>query len=393
MGVLVTQSAKTICRVRTCSYGFRIQDTKLTNKSLFKKTMLQVTHSLSILHKLCSLHSRFTVYTTHAWDPIFRCVSFLQPTWICWSCSRLVNQAGKWHGDRRLEWVMALWNWVWGFSVAKSACEISQNSQNINCALRFVLQRENFLHRACEAGCLASLASWHRTLNGTWYTAFLVRHKGLEPELQVLKVASYEFFMQHQIIQTWICFNMMLCDKTMWAFWARNKGDALFICNERRQIHPNIPILWTRIGAIRARSSWSGAPFGGGTKLIADMAFWSPSSTKTFVFGNQSHACCWIAKPSGRTYDQRPQVVDKEASQAGWFWNGATSNMTYDAGKVCFASQHRFTVLTRANLRSFHDFFVTLLSVNYLLIAFIWGFMYLLQKYIIIYHGRNVFCG
>ena len=38
---------------------------KLTNQSLFKKPMLQVTHPLSILHKLCSLHSWFTVYTTH----------------------------------------------------------------------------------------------------------------------------------------------------------------------------------------------------------------------------------------------------------------------------------------------------------------------------------------
>lgn len=95
----------------------------------------------------------------------------------------------------------------------------------------------------------------------------------------------------------------------MWAFWARNTKDDLvtnvrvqtgffiMFCNERRQIHPNIPILW-RIGAIRAtrRSSWAGARFGGRTKLMEDMTF-SPSSIKTFVFSNHSHACADAVMP------------------------------------------------------------------------------------------------
>ena len=61
----------------------------------------------------------------------------------------------------------------------------------------------------------------HRTMNGTWHTAFVV----CCPERPWTVTASAEshkasFFMQHQIIPTWIYFIMMLCDKTMWAFWA-----------------------------------------------------------------------------------------------------------------------------------------------------------------------------
>ena len=160
MGVLVTQSPKIICRIGTWSYGFRIQDTQLTNQSLVKKTCCKL-----LIH--CRYSTNSAVYTVGLPSTLHMrctqfllCVSFLQPTWICWP-SRLVNRAGKWHGDWRAKWVMSLWNWVWDSSVAKSACEISQNINSVTCALRFVLQCEKITSCLWPEAWVVAWPSWH----------------------------------------------------------------------------------------------------------------------------------------------------------------------------------------------------------------------------------------
>ena len=73
----------------------------------------------------------------------------------------LVNRAGKWHGDWRAKWVMSLWNWVWDASVAKSACDISQNINSVTCALRFVLQCEKITSCLWPEAWVVAWPSWH----------------------------------------------------------------------------------------------------------------------------------------------------------------------------------------------------------------------------------------
>ena len=146
------------------------------------------------------------------------------------------------------------------------------------------------------------------------------------------------------------CFFIILWQLLQFWIGSKTKGRQRYTSKYPKSVNTDrrnpCQVLLMAGGSIRSR---------GGTKLMADMTtFWSPCSIETRVLGNQSHACADADLQSFLTWHMTRGLkwLANEASQAGWFWNGATSNMRY-AGKVCFALQHRFTVLTRANLQSF----------------------------------------
>lgn len=151
MGVLVTQSAKIVCRVGTWSYGFWIQDTKVDES-------VQVTHPLSILHKLCRLHSRlnrlhYTYVSPHffsVWvssNPFEFADPAPKPRWP-------IKQGNGIFGDRRFK--MSIWHFgieFETFQLKNSPCERSPKYKL--CALRFgylcfATWKNKYIHRACD---------------------------------------------------------------------------------------------------------------------------------------------------------------------------------------------------------------------------------------------------
>ena len=232
----------------------------------------------------------------------------------------------------------------------------------------------------------------HRTMNGTWHTAFVV----CCPERPWTVTASAEshkasFFMQHQIIQTWICFIMMLSDKTMWAFWARNSKHDLVRVRVTRFSFGTKDAKYIQISQFCEHGLAQSVPAPKRSWLQTWRSGLRPrlihvfSATKVMPVPMNCKAF-W------------PDIWP-EASSGGQ--RGITSRMVLERCHVehdmwcresllCLATPvHRAHTSKPTKLPGF---LVTLLSVNYLLIAWTMKIMKIHVPFAE-YHGRNVFCG